>query len=90
MQPYQRQREKEHYLLAYYVNVVVQLSGSDGENDVSAHDVYGFMLQRAKEYPLCMLVLLEMQNELVSVVGLVELFLTAVKFAMCLFARPTT
>ena len=28
-------------------------------------------------------------NGLVSVVGLVELFLTAVKFAMCLFARPT-
>ena len=90
MQPYPRQREKECYLLAYYVNVVVQLSGNDGENDVSAHDVFEFMLQRAKEYPLCMLLLLEMHNGLMSLVGLAELFSTAVKFAMRLFARPTT
>jgi len=93
-----RQREKEHpwYLLALYVAAVVQLSDSEEGRDISALDVYEFMLQRAKEYPLCILVLLEMRLATVAKMmknaerigerGSVELFLTAVKFAMRLFA----
>lgn len=93
-----RQREKEHpwYLLVLYVAVAVQLTDSEEGRDLSAPDVYEFMLQRAKEYPLCMLVLLEMRLATVAKMmknaerigerGSVEPFLTAVKFAMRLFA----
>jgi len=74
----------------------VQLTDSEEGRDLSAPDVYEFMLQRAKEYPLCMLVLLEMRLATVAKMmknaerigerGSVEPFLTAVKFAMRLFA----
>ncbi len=93
-----RQRKNEHswFLIALCAVAVVQLSDSEDGRDVSAHDVYEFMLQRAKEYPLCMLVLLEMRLATVAKMmnnaerigerGSVELFLTSVKFAMRLFA----
>ena len=93
-----RQRKMEQPILALAHNVVaaVNLSESRGGADVSAVEVYEFMLERAKEYPICMLVLLEQRLAAIAKMmenasrigerGSVELFLTAVKFAMRVFA----
>ena len=84
-------------LQAHILDAAVKLSDSKGGAEVSAIEVHEFMLERARQYPLCMLVLLEtrlatiakmMQNaEQIGECGSVELlFLTAVRFAMRLFA----
>ena len=93
--PRQRENEYSWYLLASYVVAAENLSKHLGR-DVSSVEVNDFMLERAKEYPICALALLElrmgtvvklMRNaEKLGPRGCVRTFLTAIRLIMPLFA----
>ena len=93
--PGQREVEYSWCLLAHYAVAAINLRQHKGM-DVSAVEVNGFMLQRAKEYPLCAMVLLEIRvgtilklmhnSEKIGKRGSVSMFLTAIRLIMPLFA----
>ena len=93
--PRQRENEYSWYLLASYVVAAENLSKHLGR-DVSSVEVNDFMLERAKEYPICALALLElrmgtvvklMRNaEKLGPRGCVRTFFTAIRLIMPLFA----
>jgi len=92
-----RQREEEYpwYALAMYHSAHKALV-AHLNRPVSAVEVNTYMLERAQEYPICALVLLELRigeigklmrnSERIGKRGSVQLFLTAVKLALPLFA----
>jgi hypothetical protein len=93
--PRQREVEYSWCLLAHYYIAAANLRRLKG-GDVSAVEVNDFMLQRAKEYPLCAMVLLEIRvgtilkllrnSEKIGKRGSVSMFLTAIRLIMPLFA----
>ena len=93
--PRQREVEYSWCLLAHYAVAAANLRRHKG-CDVSAVEVNDFMLQRAKEYPLCAMVLLEIRvgtilkllrnSEKIGKRGSVSMFLTAIRLIMPLFA----
>jgi hypothetical protein len=93
--PRQHEVEYSWCLLAHYAVAAANLRRHKG-CDVSAVEVNDFMLQWAKEYPLCAMVLLEIRvgtilklmrnSEKIGRRGSVSMFLTAIRLIMPLFA----
>lgn len=93
--PRQREGDYSWCLLANYAVAAHNLCENLGR-DVSAVEVNDFMLQRAEEYPLCALALLEIRvgsvlklmrnSEKLGSRGCVSTFLSAIRLIMPLFA----
>jgi hypothetical protein len=93
--PRQREEEYSYHLLANYAVAAENLRNSLGR-DVSAVEVNEFMIERAKQYPICALALLEIRigsvmkllrnSEKLGPRGCVSTFLTAIRLLMPLFA----
>ena len=93
--PRQRENEYSWYLLASYAVAAKNLADHKGR-PVSSVEVNDFMLQRAKEYPICALALLElrigsilklMRNaEKLGPRGCIHTFFTTIRLIMPLFA----
>ena len=92
-----REREYPFYLLAHNLAAVACLFLWKG-GPVSSAEMNEFMIQRAKEYPICLLVLLELRAGILALMmhnlecigkrGCVQLFLSALKVA-CLLSCLT-
>jgi hypothetical protein len=94
--PRQREQDASKTILAHYAEAERNLR-MELDRDVTAVEVNAFMIERAKEYPICALALLELRMATVAKlmrhaehVGgkdvAIKLFFTSVKFALPLFA----
>ena len=93
--PRQRENDYSWYLLASYAVAAKNLSEQE-DRPVSSVEVNDFMLQRAKDYPLCAFALLELRigtvmklmrnSERLGIRGCVDTFLTAIRLILPLFA----
>ena len=93
--PRQRENDYSWYLLASYAVAAKNLSDQE-DCPVSSVEVNDFMLQWAKDYPLCAFALLELRigtvmklmrnSERLGIRGCVDTFLTAIRLILPLFA----
>lgn len=94
--PRQREQDASKTILAHYAEAERNLR-MELDRDVTAVEVNAFMIERAKEYPICALALLELRMATVAKlmrhaehVGgkdvAIKLFFTSIKFALPLFA----